>query len=113
MKVKVLVAQSCWTLCDPTDYSPPGSFVHGIFQARILESVAIPVSTGFPNTGIEPGSPTLQADSLPSEPHLNEKMTVLYISVSFAVSWGGRREEGSGWGTHAYLWRIHFDIWQN
>ena len=27
--------------------------------------------------------------------------------------WGGRREEGSGWGTHVYLWRIHFDIWQN
>ena len=27
--------------------------------------------------------------------------------------WGGRREEGSGWGTHVYLWKIHFDIWQN
>ena len=26
---------------------------------------------------------------------------------------GGRREEGSGWGTQVYLWRIHFDIWQN
>ena len=26
---------------------------------------------------------------------------------------GGRREEGSGWGTHVYLWRIHFDIWQS
>ena len=25
---------------------------------------------------------------------------------------GGRREEGSGWGTHVYLWWIHFDIWQ-
>ena len=27
--------------------------------------------------------------------------------------WGGRREESSGWGTHVYLWWIHFDIWQN
>ena len=27
--------------------------------------------------------------------------------------WGGRREEGSGCGTHVYLWWIHFDIWQN
>ena len=27
--------------------------------------------------------------------------------------WGGRREEGSGWGAHVYLWWIHFDIWQN
>ena len=27
--------------------------------------------------------------------------------------WGGRREKGSGWGTHVYLWQIHSDIWQN
>jgi len=27
--------------------------------------------------------------------------------------WGGRREEGSGWGTQVYLWQIHFDIWKN
>jgi len=27
--------------------------------------------------------------------------------------WGGRREEGSVWGTHVYLWQIHYDIWQN
>ena len=27
--------------------------------------------------------------------------------------WGGRREEGSGWGAHVDLWRIHFDVWQN
>ena len=27
--------------------------------------------------------------------------------------WGRRREKGSGWGTHVYLWWIHFDIWQN
>ena len=29
------------------------------------------------------------------------------------VGWGGRWEEGSGWGTQVYLWRVHFDIWQN
>ena len=33
----VLVTESCTTLCDPMDCSLPGSFVHGIFQARILE----------------------------------------------------------------------------
>ena len=38
---KVLVTQLCPTLCDPIDCSPPGSSVHGIFQARILEWVAI------------------------------------------------------------------------
>ena len=37
----VLVAQSCLTLCDPVDGSPPGSFIHRILQARILEWVAI------------------------------------------------------------------------
>ena len=36
VKVKVLVTQSCPTLCDPVDYSPPGSSVHGVLQARIL-----------------------------------------------------------------------------
>ena len=43
MLVKVLVAQLCPTLRDPTDYSPPGSFDRGIPQARILEWVAIPL----------------------------------------------------------------------
>ena len=40
------VAQSCPTLCDPTDCSLPGSSVHGIFQARILEWVVISFSRG-------------------------------------------------------------------
>jgi len=40
----------------------------GILQARILEWVAMPSSRGFPNSEIKPRSPTLQADSLPSEP---------------------------------------------
>ena len=44
--VVVLVAQSCLTLCDAMDYSPPGSSVHGILQAKIVEWVAIPFSGG-------------------------------------------------------------------
>jgi len=40
---------------------------HGIFQARILEWVATPFSRGSSQPGIEPRSPTLQADSLPAE----------------------------------------------
>ena len=43
-KVKGLVTQSCSTLCNPTDCSPPGSSVHGTLQARILEWVASPFS---------------------------------------------------------------------
>ena len=41
-----LVFKSCLTLCDPMDCSPPGSSVHGILQAGILESVAILFSRG-------------------------------------------------------------------
>ena len=48
------VAQSCLTLCSPMDCSPPGFSVHGIFQARILEWVAISYSRGFSDPGIEP-----------------------------------------------------------
>ena len=40
------VVQSCLTLCDPTDCSLPGSSIHGIFQARVLDWVAIAVSRG-------------------------------------------------------------------
>ena len=43
-KVKVLLTQSCPTLCDPKDCSPPGSSVFGILQARILDWVAMPSS---------------------------------------------------------------------
>ena len=55
-------------LCNPMGCSPPGSSVNGILQARILEWVAMPSSRGLPNPGIKPRSPTLQADSLLSEP---------------------------------------------
>ena len=44
LRAKLL--QSCPTLCDPMDCSPPGSSVHGIFLARILEWVAMPSSRG-------------------------------------------------------------------
>ena len=51
----------------PHGPSPPGYSVHGILQAIILEWVVVSYSRGF-SLGIELGSPTLQADSLPSEP---------------------------------------------
>ena len=56
------VAQPCLTLCDPMDYP-----VHRILQARILEWLS-PSPGDLPNSGIEPRSPTLQMDSLPTEP---------------------------------------------
>ena len=51
------VLKLCLTRCDPMDCSPPGSSVHGIPQARILEWVAISFSSGnLPDPGIEPTS---------------------------------------------------------
>ena len=57
VKVKV---KSCLTLCDPVDCSLSGSSVHGIFQARVLEWVAIsfPRGSSPPRDG-SPGSPEL------------------------------------------------------
>ena len=62
------VTQSCPTLCDPIDCSLSGSSIHGIFQARMLEWIAISFSRGSSQPKNRTGSPTLQADALPSEP---------------------------------------------
>ena len=67
----MLVTQWCLTRQDPIDCSPPGSSVHGILQARILEWVASSSSRGSSNSGIEPGSAALQADSLLFAPSFN------------------------------------------
>ena len=68
LEVKGKVTQLCSTLCDPMNYSLPGSSVHGVFQIRILEWVAISFSKeSFPPRD-RTMSPELQADSLPSEP---------------------------------------------
>ena len=70
-EVKVLVVQSCLTLCDPVACSLPGSSVHGIplewveYQCpEYWSGFPFPSSGGLPNLGIEPGSPAMQADSL-------------------------------------------------
>ena len=72
--------QSCPILCNPIDGSPPGSSVHGVLQARILEWVAIPFSRDLPDPGIEPRSPALQADSLLSEPPGNLVLNGILIT---------------------------------
>ena len=48
--------QLCPTLCDPMDCSPPGSSVHGILQARVLEWGAVPSPGDLPDPGMEPTS---------------------------------------------------------
>ena len=66
--LNMLVAQLCPTLCDPMDCSTPGSSVHGILQARIdWSGLPFPSPGDLLDLGIEPRSPALRADSLPSE----------------------------------------------
>ena len=61
--------QSCPTLCDPVDGSPPGSSVHGIPQARILKGVAISSSRGScPPRHQKPTSPALAGGFFTTEP---------------------------------------------
>ena len=69
------VTQSSMTLCDPMDYSLPGSPVHGILQARILDGLPFLSVGDLPNPGTEPRSPALWADSLPAEPQGKPKNT--------------------------------------
>ena len=64
---KVYIAQLCLTLCDPMNCDLPGSSVHGILQARILEWTAVSSSRGSSHPGIEPRSPALLAEALLSE----------------------------------------------
>ena len=55
-----LIIKSCQTLCDPMDYSPQGSSVHGILQS-ILEWLPCPSPGDLPNPGVEPRSPVSSA----------------------------------------------------
>ena len=87
VNVNMLVTQLCLTLCDPMGCSLPGSSVHGILQARILEWVAISSPGDLPNLGIEPGSPSLQADCLLSEPQQNGLHHITWFLQSL---WPGR-----------------------
>ena len=87
------------------DYSLSGSSVHGILQTRILEWVAIPFSGGSSRAGIKPGSPGLQAVSLPSE--LSGKLDLLKRSCQSGKLWvssdmghPGKAEGTSGLHSH-------------
>ena len=80
--VCVLATQSCPTLCDLMDCSPPGSSIYGILQSRILDWVAFPFSRGPSRTRCEPWSPTLQAYSLLNEP---PRKPLLYSRTLFLI----------------------------
>ena len=68
IRSKSIFAQPCPTLCDPMDYSPPGSLSMGILQARILEWAAMPSSRGSSPPKDWTQVSYIAADPLPSEP---------------------------------------------
>ena len=82
------VAQLCPTLCDPMVCSLPGSSIHGIFQARILDWVALPSAGDLPDPGIKAGSPTLEADSTVWATRMNQFFILAHthtLSLSFSL----------------------------
>ena len=80
------VAQSCPTLCNPVDCSLSGSSIHEILQARILEWVVISFSRNLPDPGIEPTSPTLEADALTSETLEKQRSNYCTIALSHLLA---------------------------
>ena len=108
-------AQLSLTLCEPIDYSPPGSSIHGIFQARILERVAISYSRRiFLTKGSDPCPLHLlywQVDSLPlhrlGSPCCKSSFIKLLIRESFGgyktLNCGGPKKIYFGVGGEATL----------
>ena len=75
--------QLCLTLCDPMDYTPPGSSVHGIFQAKILEWVAMSFSRGF-SRPVSLASPALAAGFITAPPGKPQPGILLLLLSHFS-----------------------------
>ena len=88
--------QSCPTLCDPMDHSPPGSSVHGFSQARILEWLPCTPPGEFPVAGIKPASPTLQADSSLAQPLGSPEAHLKISGPRWALDRGALNSSGIG-----------------
>ena len=84
-KLLLLFSHYVQQFCDRIDCSPPGSSVHGILQARILEGLPFPPPGDLLNPGIEPSSPALQEDSSPlshqGSRHINYKQVYLFSTT--------------------------------
>ena len=115
---KVLVSQSCPTLCDPMDCSPPGSSVHGILQARILEWITMPSSRGssWPRDRTHVLLHLLhwQAGSLPLAPPFLLLFRVVllckqcpYFRIMWHQSWPPNPQKAYFWKRGPILWVMH------
>ena len=115
------LGRECWcavclspALCDPLDCSPLGSSVHGIFQAEILEWVAMPPPEDLPNPGIEPVSPALQADFLPTETPEKPKECWYYRAIQIVtlvkthIGWLSQRNSSKVYFLPLMLQKVDF-----
>ena len=102
--MKVLVAQSCLSFCEPMDHSPPGPSVHGILQARILEWVSFPLSRESSQSKDPTWVSSTEGRFFTTEPpgnHLQagggNSLAVQWLGLHASTAWG----MGSvlGWGT--------------
>ena len=112
------VTQSCPTLCDSMDRSLSGSFVHVIFQLRVLEWAAISFSGDLPNPGIEPGFPALQRDALSSKPpgkplvHSRYSNNRWYIAiVIYNTILDKNVSMGKGYVKCSFLFALSLSLW--
>ena len=109
--VCVCVTQSCPTLCNPMDYSLPGSSVHGILQARILECVAMPSSRGSPQararTWISCIAGRFFTTELPGKPQEFSASTkaILHTQKNLWRSWFCKTQKGRKWINESYIGR--------
>ena len=86
--MRVCCAQPCVRLfaIPPVDCSPPGSSVHGDFAGENAGvSLTCPPPGDLPDPGIEPGSPALQGDFLPTEPPANPPGCLGYLDILYSV----------------------------
>ena len=82
----MLVIQPCPPLCDPIDCGPPSSSVHGISRQEYWSGLPLPPVGDLPDAGIEPGSPALQEDSLPSDPQGKSRLKHITMESSSHIS---------------------------
>ena len=104
------VTQSCLTLCDLMDCSPLSSSVIGFSRQEYWSGLPFPSLGHLPDPGIEPGSPALQADALPSEPP-GKSFPLCYTQFWWCDDWHAGRGNLAfimDWFLVAILWSLRW-----
>ena len=93
------------------DCCPPGSFVHGILQARILSGLPLPSPGDLPNPGTEPWFHALQADYLLSEPPGKPKHFLRSLLFNLWLDFTRPVEQGTNWSGNWETLALSFTLW--